>query len=73
MDYKITAHIYNDSLSGEIKKDYDFIANTNNDLEKRKERIMKYPIDGRIETHNTNVDYFIDEDGDGVYLLEKLN
>lgn len=81
--YKITAHIINPfddeqkRLLGEnyqeVVKDYCMVDCEKMPLEERKEIIKKYPIDGVVEDWRMEVDYFIDEDADGLYLLEKVS
>lgn len=75
-NYKITAHLINPfdekNPNPEVVSDYIFIADESKPYKERVKRIKKYPIDGAIETHNGRLDSFIDEDGDGVYLLEKI-
>ena len=57
--------------------DYDFISDENNPEQERMERLMKYRLEdsfvGAIETHSIDVPYFIDEDGDGLYLLKRID
>ena len=74
--YKIIACLLNfedEVLNEPTKKDYDFIADENNPFEERKERLAQYRINSNVvEEHKTEDKYIIDEDADGLYLLEKM-
>ena len=78
--YKITASLCNPfdnvhtwGVDDEWEEDYIFISDESNPFEERKKRIKKYPIDGAVEEWGTDMgESFIDEDADGVYLLEKV-
>lgn len=76
--YKITAHIINpfdDAYTeAEVEQDYVFVSDEKNPIDERKERIKKYPTPwGAVEEWGTDMgESFIDEDADGVYLLEKV-
>jgi hypothetical protein len=76
--YKITAHLFNPFddayIDANVKSDYVFISDESNPYDMRVERIKKYPtMYGAVEEYNADMgDSFIDEDADGVYLLEKI-
>ena len=74
--YKMIACLLNfedEALNEQSKKDYDFIADENNPFEERKERLAQYRIDTNVvEEHKWEDKYIIDEDMDGLYLLEKM-
>lgn len=75
--YKITACLFNPFgdayIDANVISDYVFISDESNPYDMRVERIKKYPIDGAVEEYNADMGYsFIDEDADGVYLLEKI-
>lgn len=62
-----------EALNEQTKKDYDFIADEHNPFEERKERLVQYRIDSNVvEEHKSEEKYIIDEDADGLYLLEKI-
>lgn len=81
--YKIIAYIIDPSIAWQkdsladdyenIQSDYDFIADTNNSFQDRAKLLMKYQIDGAVETHPQNEPYFIDGDDDGLYLLKRID
>ena len=81
--YKIVAHPISpgtawqrDSLADDyenVQNDYDFISNENNSFQERVKMLMKYHIDGAVETHAESEPYIIDEDGDGLYLLKRID
>ena len=81
--YKIVAYLISpytnwqrDSLADDyedVQNDYDFIANENNSFQERVKMLMKYHIDGDVETHAESEPYIIDEDGDGLYLLKRID
>ena len=81
--YKIVAHIINPfneeqernlgNNYAKVVKDFCFIEDEGFAFDERVKRIMEYPIDGTIEEHSFDKEYFIDEDADGVYLLKKID
>ena len=74
--YKMIACLLNfeeEALKEPTKKDYDFIADEHNPFEERKERLAQYGINSNVvEEHKSEDKYIIDEDADGLYLLEKM-
>ena len=74
--YKIIACLLNFedlALNEQSKKDYYFITDEHNPFEERKERLAQYRIDSNVvEEHKSEEKYIIDEDADGLYLLEKI-
>lgn len=72
--YKITSYLPNEELGEEVRRDYDFISNDKNNFDERVERLKGYVGDfNAVEEHNSNEKYLIEEDNDGLYLLEKIN
>lgn len=72
--YKITSYLPNEELGEEVRRDYDFISNDKNNFDERVEMLKGYVGDfNAVEEHNSNEKYLIEEDNDGLYLLEKIN
>ena len=81
--YKIIAYLIcpysgwqKDSLVDDyedVQNDYDFISDENNSFPERVKALMKYAINGCVETHAESAPYIIDEDGDGLYLLKRMD
>ena len=72
--YKIISYLPNEELGEEVRRDYDFISNDNNNFNERVERLRGYAGDfNAVEEHNSNEKHLIEEDNDGLYLLEKIN
>lgn len=72
--YKIKSYLPNEELGEEVRRDYDFISNEKNNFNERVERLRGYVGDfNAVEEHNSNEKYLIEEDNDGLYLLEKIN
>lgn len=81
--YKIIAHIINPfneeqernlgNNYAKVVNDFCFIEDEGFAFDERKRCIMQYPINGCIEEHSFDKEYFIDEDADGVYLLKKID
>ena len=85
--YKIVAHLIyphtdwqNKSLGDDyqtISSDYDFISDESNPEQERIQRLMKYQLTdsfgGTVEMYPNDAPYFIDEDGDGLYLMKRID
>lgn len=76
--YKIIAYLINPKDEEGMKdesvfNDYDFISNISNDFYERVNCLKKYQGDfNAIEEHKFDVQFIIEEDSDGLYLLEKI-
>ena len=77
--YKITAYLINKDVNNHESdeksiKDYEYILGLgDHSFKERVDRLKEYPIDGDVfEFDNINSNVFIGEDGDGVYLYEKI-
>lgn len=75
MKYKLVAHLISPELqdkevvTDEYIKDYERFIDARN----VESFLMKYPIESNVvEEFDIDCDYVLDEDGDGIYLFEKM-
>ena len=73
--YKLVAHLVSPELqdkeivTDEYIRDYERFSDVNNG----EEFLMKYPIESNVvKEFNIDCDYVLDEDGDGIYLFQKM-
>lgn len=75
MKYKLVAHLISPELqdkevvTDEYIRDYERFS----DVRNGESFLMKYPIESNVvEEFDIDCDYVLDEDGDGIYLFEKI-
>ena len=79
MKYKLVAHLISPELQDKEIVTDEYIRDYENfsDLSDEEEFLMKYPIESNVvEEFNIDCDYVCDyllnEDGDGIYLFQKI-
>lgn len=75
MKYKLVAHLISPNLqdkkvvTDEYIRDYERFS----DVRNGESFLMKYPIESNVvEEFDIDSAYVLDEDGDGIYLFEKM-
>lgn len=79
MKYKLVAHLISPELQDKEIVTDEYIRDYENfsDLSDVEEFLMKYPVESNVvKEFNIDCDYVcdyvLDEDGDGIYLFEKM-
>ena len=74
---EIEPHIwkYGLGLAFEIKRDFELLSNLGGNLNRQAMNIFrKYQInDGAVEEHDSEEPFMMDIDGDGIYLLKRID
>ena len=75
MKYKLVAHLISPELQDKEIVTDEYIRDYENfsDLSDVEDFLKKYPVESNVvKEFNIDCDYVLDEDGDGIYLFQKI-